>query len=321
MFANTGVWMMALVGGFIMEHLTTSPVLVTLAAAMSPLAGICAVVFSGAAADSHATVAPSSCWRKSCCTASVAFLVIMSSTGNLTPATLLIGIAGMGVSNGTSSPSWWTTVASLVPPDVVPVALSVDSFQWNIGQVVGASPRRRGLARRRHDGVLCRLRLDHVPPGRLPDFVARSERPALVHTGWHGGREPSRRRLIRLAVLLEHTRAPGRGGSHGSLRDPGGFTGSTAAPFAAHFLHSTAFGYGLILALGGAGAMVAALLFPASRAVSTSTPSSRAPRWPMRSLSRLLSSGRRDGPPCLCCRSTGACWVWATVSLSSRPAR
>jgi len=46
-FANAGVWMVALVGGYIMERLTTLPVLVTLATAMSPLAGICAVVLSG----------------------------------------------------------------------------------------------------------------------------------------------------------------------------------------------------------------------------------------------------------------------------------
>ena len=68
LFANTGVWMVTLVGGFIMERLTTSPVLVTLAAAMSPLASIFAVVFSGAAADSTTGVACCS-WRRSCSSA------------------------------------------------------------------------------------------------------------------------------------------------------------------------------------------------------------------------------------------------------------
>ena len=43
----------------------------------------------------------------------------------------------MGISGGTSSPSWWTTIGSLIPPELVPVAFSLDSFQWNIGQVVG----------------------------------------------------------------------------------------------------------------------------------------------------------------------------------------
>ncbi len=54
LFANTGVWMVTLVGGFIMERLTTSPVLVTLRRgdeARSP--AFVAVVFSGAAADSR----------------------------------------------------------------------------------------------------------------------------------------------------------------------------------------------------------------------------------------------------------------------------
>ncbi|MHB1599810.1 MAG: MFS transporter, partial [Acidimicrobiales bacterium] len=135
-FANTGVWMVSLVGGYIMERLTTSPVLVTLAASMSPLAGIFAVLFSGAAADSRDRRAVL-LFAKLLLTASVTLLALASFAHALTPATLLVGIAGMGLSSGTSSPSWWTTVASLVPPEVASVALSVDSFQWNIGQVVG----------------------------------------------------------------------------------------------------------------------------------------------------------------------------------------
>jgi len=39
--------------------------------------------------------------------------------------------------------------------------------------------------------------------------------------------------------------------------------------FAAHYLHTSALGYGLILALSGVGAMFASLVFPAFRAAST----------------------------------------------------
>jgi len=119
LFANTGVWMVTLVGGFIMERLTTSPVLVTLAAAMSPLAGILAVVFSGAAADSRDRRAVLLV-AKILLIASVAFLVLMSSSQLLTPATLLIGLAGMGIPGGTSSPSWWTTIAASSRPRSCP---------------------------------------------------------------------------------------------------------------------------------------------------------------------------------------------------------
>jgi MFS family permease len=139
LFSSTGVWMITLVSGYIMERLTTSPVLVTLAAAMGPLAGICAVVWlSGAVADSRDCRAVL-LLAKILLISSVTFLVLMSSSHLLTPATLLIGLAGMGVAGGTLSPSWWTTVNRLVPPEIVPVAFSLDSFLWNISQVVGSA--------------------------------------------------------------------------------------------------------------------------------------------------------------------------------------
>jgi predicted MFS family arabinose efflux permease len=313
-FANTGVWMVALVGGFIMERLTTSPVLVTLAAVMSPLAGICAVVFSGAAADSRDRRAIL-LLAKILLTASVAFLVIMSSTGNLTPATLLIGIAGMGVSNGTSSPSWWTTVASLVPPDLVPVALSVDSFQWNIGQVVGpvlggAVLRSAGttvffavcgfimfpqvgfltLWRGRSD-----LRLS------TPGGTAAESLLGAVSSGWRYFSNTPGLRAVAARTALYVT--------------PAVSLGALLPLFAAHFLHSTAFDYGLILALSGAGALVAALLFPrlqgrlhldalvAAATVADALAITALVIWPTRWAAMAVLP------------VTGACWVWATVAL------
>ncbi len=136
MFANIGVWMVALFGGYIMERLTTSPVLVALATDMSPFAGIIAVVFAGAVADSRDRRVVL-LFSKVLLAGSVAFLVIVSAAHALTPTTLLVGVAVTGIANGTSSPSWWTTVGNLVRPELIPVAMSIDSFQWNIGQVVG----------------------------------------------------------------------------------------------------------------------------------------------------------------------------------------
>ncbi|MFZ0060112.1 MAG: MFS transporter, partial [Acidimicrobiales bacterium] len=107
MFANIGVWMVALFGGYIMERLTTSPVLVALATDMSPLAGILAVAFSGAVADSRDRRVVL-LFAKLLLAGSVAFLLLVSAAHLLSPTTLLIGVAGMGIANGTSSPSWWT---------------------------------------------------------------------------------------------------------------------------------------------------------------------------------------------------------------------
>ena len=64
-FSSAGVWMITLVGGYIMERLTTSPVLVTLAVAISPLAGICAVAFS-VPRRTPAIAVPCCSWRRPC---------------------------------------------------------------------------------------------------------------------------------------------------------------------------------------------------------------------------------------------------------------
>lgn len=260
-FANTGVWMVTLVGGFIMERLTTSPILVTLAAAMIPFAGVLSVVVSGAVADSRDRRAVL-LLAKMLLAASVAFLVIVSSAHALSPATLLIGLAGMGLANGTSSPSWWTTVASLVPPDVVPVAMSVDSFQWNIGQVVGPV---LGGAVLRSAGttvffamcaavMLPLVGFLVVWRGRgdlrlsTPGGTAAESLVGAISSGWRYFANTPGLRAIAARTALFVT--------------PAVALGTLLPLFAAHYLHTSAFGYGIFLAFSGAGALLAALLLP-----------------------------------------------------------
>jgi len=253
--------MITLVGGFIMERLTTSPVLVTLAAAMIPLFGIFAVVFSGAVADSSDRRAVL-LWAKILLTGSVAFLALVSYTHVLSPATLLIGLAGMGLASGTSSPSWWTTVASLVPPELVPVAFSVDSLQWNIGQVVGPV---LGGAVLRGAGttaffVLCGAIM--IPlvgflvywRGRgdlrlsTPGATAAESFLGSISSGWRYFANTTGLRAIAARTALFVT--------------PGAALGALLPLFAAHYLHTSAFGYGIFLMLSGVGAMCAALVLP-----------------------------------------------------------
>ena len=314
LFANTGVWMITLVGGFIMERLTTSPVLVTLAATMSPLAGILAVVFSGAAADSRDQRAVLLV-AKILLTGSAAFLVVMSSSQLLTPATLLLGLAGMGISNGTSSPSWWTTVASLVPPELVPVAFSVDSFQWNIGQVVGPV---LGGAVLRGAGTtvffaLCAVLM--IPlvcflllwRGRTdlrlstPGGSAAESLLGAISSGWRYFSNTPGLRAIAARTALFVT--------------PGVALGALFPLFAAHYLHTSAFGYGLLLALSGVGAMFAALLFPRLQGhLHLDTVVAAATLADLLAVAALVIWPTRWATvPVLLV--TGAAWVWATVSF------
>jgi hypothetical protein len=314
LFANTGVWMMTLVGGFIMERLTTSPVLVSLAATMSPLAGILAVVFSGAAADSRDQRAVLLV-AKMLLAASVAFLVVMSSSQLLTPATLLLGLAGMGISNGTSSPSWWTTVASLVPPELVPVAFSVDSFQWNIGQVVGPL---LGGAVLRSAGTtvffaLCATLMlplvGFLLLWRGRDDLRLSTRGAsatesllgAISSGWRYFSNTPGLRAIAARTAFFVT--------------PAVALGALLPLFAARYLHTTAFSYGLFLSLSGLGAMLAALLLPhlqgRLRLDAIVAGASLADGLAVAAL--VLWPTRLAAVPVLVV--TGACWVWSTVAF------
>jgi predicted MFS family arabinose efflux permease len=260
-FANTGVWMVTLVSGFIMERLTTSPVLVTMAAVTSPLAGVFAVVFSGAAADYRDRRAVL-LLAKILLTASVAFLVVMSASRLLTPTTLLIGLAGMGISNGTSSPSWWTTISSLVPPDLVSVAFSVDSFQWNIGQVVGPV---LGGAVLRGAGTTVFFALCGAVMFPLVGFLllwqgrsdlrlstpggsAAESLLGAVSSGWRYFSNTPGLRAIAARTALYIT--------------PAVALGALLPLFAARYFHTSAFGYGLLLVASGVGAMLAAVLLP-----------------------------------------------------------
>ena len=115
MFANIGVWMVALFGGYIMERLTTSPVLVALATDMSPLAGILAVAFAGAASDSR-DLRLVLLLAKLLLVTSVTFLVLISATHALNPATLLIGQAGRPPRPGGRRSGTWCGPSSSPSP-------------------------------------------------------------------------------------------------------------------------------------------------------------------------------------------------------------
>jgi predicted MFS family arabinose efflux permease len=305
--------MITLVSGYIMASLTRSPVLVTLATTMAPLAGILAVMFSGAAADSRDRRAILLA-AKILLVGSVAFLVVVSSAGVLTPATLLLGLAGAGVSNGMSSPSWWTTIGSLVPPDLVPVAFSLDSFQWNIGQVVG--PVLGGAVL--HDAgttdffALCAVVMLplvaflYVWRGRddlrlSPRASAAESLLGAVSSGWrYFSNTPGLRAISARTVLFVA---------------PGVALGALFPLFAARFLHTSAFGYGVFLALSGLGALFAALTLARLQShLHLDAIVAGATLADVLAVAALVAwPNRVAAVPVLVI--TGACWTWATVAF------
>jgi predicted MFS family arabinose efflux permease len=312
--ANTGVWMITLVCGFIMERLTKLPVLVTLATTTAPLAGIVSVMFFGAAADSRdrRTIL---LMAKMLLAGSIAFLVVMSWAQLLTPATLLLGLAGTGISNGMSSPSWWSTVGSLAPPDLVPTAFSLDSLQWNIGQLIGpvlGGGVLRGAGTTVFFALCAAVMLPQVCfffLWRGRDDLRLSSRGAsatesllgAVSSGWRYFTNTPGLRAIAARTALFVT--------------PGVALGALFPLFAARYLHTTALGYGLFLALSGVGAMFAALVLPrlqgrfrldavvAGATLADALAVAALVIWPTRVAAIPVLA------------IAGACWVWATVSF------
>ena len=222
--------------------------LVALATDMSPLAGILAVTPSPAPRPTPATGAACSWSRKLLLVTSVAFLVLVSAAHLLYPTTLLIGVAGMGIANGTSSPSWWTTVGNLVRPELIPVAMSVDSFQWNIGQVVG--PVLGGVIVHGAGGtaffavcgavMLPLIGFLYVWRGRsnlrlsTPGGTAVESFLGSLSSGWRFFLNTPGLRAVAARTALYVT--------------PAAALGALLPLFAARYLHTSAFGYGLFLA-------------------------------------------------------------------------
>jgi len=261
MFSNTSIWILSLVSGFIMETLTREPVLITLTAAMTSLTGLISASVSGAAADARDRRLII-LLAKGILLASALFLCLVSLAGALTPATLLIGLAGVGIASGTSSPSWWSTVSSLVPPRLVPVALSIDSFQWNIGQVLG--PILGGYILHSVKAtvlfLVCSVLIAPlfgflvVWRGRnelglsTPGAAAAEKIAGAISAGWRYFYYTPGLRSIAARTILYVA--------------PAAALSSLLPLLATRYLHASAFTYGLYLALGGVGAMLAALLLP-----------------------------------------------------------
>jgi len=260
-FSNISIWILTLMSGFVMADLTSAPLLITLAAAITPLAALPSAVVSGAAAD---TRNPRSVLllSKAILVASAAFLSLMAISGALTPATLLLGLAGVGLSLGTSSPSWWSTLADLVPARLFPVALSLDSFQWNIGQVIGPVIGGLILAAGEREAMFLACTVLTLPllgflaiwrgrdQGRLATSASGVGEKTLsaISAGWRYFYYTPELRAIAVRTMLFIT--------------PAVALGSLLPIVAREDLHATSLTYGLYLALGGVGALGASVILP-----------------------------------------------------------
>ncbi len=134
--SNTGVWMEAVMAGFVMARLTHVPSLVAALPVAGSLPGILFALASGAVSDSvdRRLVLLATKTLFFVCTAGLAFLGLAHS---LSPLGLLAFTAMLGTVGTFAAPAWWKTVGELVPERLLGRALVLDALQWNIGQIVG----------------------------------------------------------------------------------------------------------------------------------------------------------------------------------------
>jgi MFS family permease len=134
--SNVGVWIEAVMVGFVMAHLTHVPSLVAALPVAGALPGILFALASGAVSDStdRRLVLLTT---KTLFFAGTAGLSLLALAHHLSPLGLLAFTAMLGTVSTFAAPAWWQTVGELVPERLLGRALVLDGLQWNIGQIVG----------------------------------------------------------------------------------------------------------------------------------------------------------------------------------------
>ncbi|HTW97290.1 MAG TPA: MFS transporter [Acidimicrobiales bacterium] len=134
--SNTGVWIEAVMVGFVMARLTKVPSLVAALPAAASLPGVIFAIPSGAVSDAtdRRLVLLSA---KALFFLGTAGLALLAVAHHLSPLGLLAFTVLLGTFGTFSTPAWWATVGELVPERLLSRALSLDGLQWNIGQIVG----------------------------------------------------------------------------------------------------------------------------------------------------------------------------------------
>jgi MFS family permease len=122
--------------GFVMARLTHVPSLVAALPLAASLPGLIFALPAGAVSDAadRRLVLLSARTLFFLCTAGLALVTL---AGGLSPFALLVFTAALGTAGTFNAPAWWATMGDLVPEPMLSRALSLDGFQWNIGQIVG----------------------------------------------------------------------------------------------------------------------------------------------------------------------------------------
>ena len=134
--SNVGTWMQEVGAAWLMTSLSASPLHVTLIQAGSSVPLFLLAVPSGALADivdRRRMLLATQTWMLLAATA----LGVVTLTGHVSPAVLLLVTCAMGFGVALNGPAWQAVISELVPRDELPAAVALNSVGFNLARAVG----------------------------------------------------------------------------------------------------------------------------------------------------------------------------------------
>jgi MFS family permease len=121
---------------WLMMDLTKSPLPVAMLSTAFVGASLFAVLPAGILADRYSRRRVANASQLVQATAATG-MAVLSFTGHITPAALVVGVALLGLGMALGSPAWAALLPELVPPEMVAEAVALNSVAFNLARAVG----------------------------------------------------------------------------------------------------------------------------------------------------------------------------------------
>ncbi|CAN5568018.1 MFS transporter [soil metagenome] len=263
--SSLGTWMQDTAGTWLMTSLTTSPLLIALMQTAASLPVLALGLLAGATADlfdRRKLLIFWQCWML----VSVAVLAVLTFLGHISPWSLLAFTFLLNVGSSMNNPAWQAIIPELVPRELIPDTVSLNSASNNLARALG--PALGGLMvaafKSTDTGTAWVFLLNAASFAGVIWVLVNWKRTPLFKSAL-----PSERIAPSIRTGLRYVRyAPDL---QASLIRAFTFTffvsaiWSLLAVVAARDLHQGAFGYGILNGALGFGALVAATQLPKIR--------------------------------------------------------
>src|SRR5271170_872288 len=134
--SNLGGWMQDTAGTWLMTVLTTSPLLIALMQTAASLPVVILGLLAGATADIFDRRRLLIFWQ-AWMLVSVAILAILTLLGHISPWSLLAFTFLLNIGSAMNNPAWQAIVPELVPRDLIPDSVSLNSASNNLARALG----------------------------------------------------------------------------------------------------------------------------------------------------------------------------------------